>query len=166
MYQAKQKNGLGLTPERVIDWLLSPDGKFGKNPIKGRDQFLIQTLESSTKTLIKNSAQTWTSDLWAEKIQAYHVKASIVKCYTFRHSQKIDVGPYPRGGNSNTLNNTGGFDNQYSGASFRILVDTEDWDRTLAMNNPVKAVILIAIITITYSPNGQRMVFSIILLKR
>ena len=48
----------------------------------------------------------------------------------------MDVGPYPRGGNSNTLNNTGGFDNQYSGASFRILVDTEDWDRTLAMNNP------------------------------
>ena len=42
-----------LPLKRVIDWLLSPDGKFGENPIKGRDQFLIQSLERSTKTLTK-----------------------------------------------------------------------------------------------------------------
>ena len=44
--------------------------------------------------------------------------------------------PPPRGGNSYTLNQTGGSDNQSTGASFRILVDTGDWDRTLGMNNP------------------------------
>ena len=51
-------------------------------------------------------------------------------------AKTLNVGPLPRGGSSFTVNNTGSYNNQYSGASFRIFVDTEDWDRTLAMNNP------------------------------
>ena len=50
--------------------------------------------------------------------------------------ERLEVGPAPRGGNSFTLNQTGGGDNQSAGASFRILVDTGDWDLTLGMNNP------------------------------
>ena len=38
---------------------------------------------------------------------------------------KLDVGPLPRGGYHSTLNNTGRGDNQTSGASFRIIADTE-----------------------------------------
>jgi penicillin amidase len=34
------------------------------------------------------------------------------------------------------LGNTGGGDNQTTGASFRIFVDTRDWDNTLGMNTP------------------------------
>ena len=49
---------------------------------------------------------------------------------------RLDVGPVPRGGNSHTVGNTGGGDNQTSGASFRIFVDTRDWDLTLGMNTP------------------------------
>ena len=50
--------------------------------------------------------------------------------------ETINVGPAVRGGDGYTINNTGGWNNQSSGASFRILVDTENWDNTLAMNNP------------------------------
>ncbi len=39
------------------------------------------------------------------------------------------------GGDSYTLNNTGG-DNQTSGASFRIIVDTGGWDRAVGSNTP------------------------------
>ena len=46
------------------------------------------------------------------------------------------MGPLPRGGNGFTVGNTGGGDNQTSGASFRIFVDTRDWDNTLGMNTP------------------------------
>ena len=126
-----------LPLKRVIDWILSPDGKFGENPIKGRDQFLIQSLENSTKTLTKKLGANMDKWVYGQKkykhIMLRHQLSSVIRSDI---SKKLDVGPYPRGGNSNTLNNTGGFDNQYSGASFRILVDTEDWDRTLAMNNP------------------------------
>ena len=34
------------------------------------------------------------------------------------------------------MNSTGSNLNQASGASFRIIVDTEDWDKTLGNNSP------------------------------
>ena len=49
---------------------------------------------------------------------------------------RLNVGPAPRGGNGFTLGNTGSGDNQTSGASFRIFIDTRDWDNTLGMNTP------------------------------
>ena len=48
----------------------------------------------------------------------------------------LEVGPYPRGGYGSTVNQTGNGLNQTSGASFRIIVDTGDWDRTVGMNTP------------------------------
>ena len=41
-----------------------------------------------------------------------------------------------RGGYGSTVNQTGNGANQTSGASFRIIVDTSDWDRTVGMNTP------------------------------
>jgi penicillin amidase len=49
---------------------------------------------------------------------------------------RLDVGPFPRGGNSYTVNNTGGEDNQPSGGSFRVIIDTGDWDQAVATNTP------------------------------
>ena len=31
---------------------------------------------------------------------------------------------------------TGGGDNQLSGGSFKVIVDTEDWDHAVGLNNP------------------------------
>jgi penicillin amidase len=49
---------------------------------------------------------------------------------------KLDVGPAPRGGNDSTLNNTGGGDNQTSGATFRVALDVADWDNSVATSSP------------------------------
>ncbi|MEQ8575161.1 MAG: penicillin acylase family protein, partial [Fulvivirga sp.] len=49
---------------------------------------------------------------------------------------KLDVGPLPRGGNSSTPGSTGGNNRQSSGASFRIIVNTGDWDATVGTNAP------------------------------
>jgi penicillin amidase len=49
---------------------------------------------------------------------------------------KLDVGPMPRGGDGVTVSATGGSDNQTSGGSFKILVDTENWDSAVGLNNP------------------------------
>jgi len=48
----------------------------------------------------------------------------------------LNVGPAPRGGNSYTLNNSGGGDNQTAGPSFRIIVETGNWDAAVGANNP------------------------------
>ena len=50
--------------------------------------------------------------------------------------EKLNIGPLPRGGNGQTPGSTGGADNQASGASFRILIDTKNWDNTLIINTP------------------------------
>ena len=49
---------------------------------------------------------------------------------------RLDVGPAPRGGNGETVNNTSNSDNQSSGASFRIIADLENWDLSLGTNSP------------------------------
>jgi len=49
---------------------------------------------------------------------------------------RLEVGPLPRGGYGSTVQATGNGDNQTSGASFRIIVDTGDWDRAVGMNTP------------------------------
>jgi penicillin amidase len=49
---------------------------------------------------------------------------------------RLDLGPLPRGGAASTVNNTSDSDNQISGASFRIIADTGDWDRALGTNTP------------------------------
>jgi penicillin amidase len=48
----------------------------------------------------------------------------------------LDLGPMPRGGNSYTPGSTGGNNNQSSGASFRMIVNTGDWDAAIGTNGP------------------------------
>ena len=126
-----------LPMKRIIDWIISPDGRFGDNPIKGRDEFLLNTLQAAVNSLSKKYGSK--TDNWVygqisfKHIMLTHQLSSVVKPEI---AKTLNVGPLPRGGSSFTVNNTGSYNNQYSGASFRIFVDTEDWDRTLAMNNP------------------------------
>ena len=49
---------------------------------------------------------------------------------------RLDLGPLPRGGYGHTVNSTSDNDNQATGASFRIIADTGDWDRSVGTNTP------------------------------
>ena len=49
---------------------------------------------------------------------------------------QLNVGPFPRGGNAYTPSSTGSNLNQSSGASFRIIVNTGNWDETIGSNSP------------------------------
>ena len=53
--------------------------------------------------------------------------------------RRLDVGPFPRGGYGGTVHNTGGGDNQTSGASFMIIADTANWDNSVGLNTPGQA---------------------------
>ena len=50
--------------------------------------------------------------------------------------EKLNLGPLPRGGNGYTPGSTGNNLRQSSGASFRIIVNTGDWDAALGTNGP------------------------------
>ena len=51
-------------------------------------------------------------------------------------ASKLNLGPYPRGGNAYTAGSTGSNLRQSSGASFRLIVNTGDWDATIGTNAP------------------------------
>lgn len=63
----------------------------------------------------------------------HHPLSAVVNATT---RTTLDAGPLPRGGAQHTINMTGAGDNQTSGASFRVVLDAADWDRSLATNTP------------------------------
>ncbi|MEZ5045071.1 MAG: penicillin acylase family protein [Saprospiraceae bacterium] len=126
-----------LQMKKIIDHLVLPDGQFGEDPIASRDALLIRSLEEAIAALQKKLGMDMNK--WQYGQAAYkHVtlKHPMSNALKADLRSKFDVGPAPRGGNSQTVNNTSSNDNQSHGASFRIIVDTGDWDACLAANTP------------------------------
>lgn len=123
--------------KKILDHLILPDGRFGADPIAGRDQMLHQSFEEAvaalTKKLGEDQSKWQLGQANYKHILLKHPMSNAVKPDV---RKKLEVGPAPRGGNSHTVNNTSSNDNQSHGASFRIIVDTGDWDACLAANTP------------------------------
>ncbi len=121
----------------VIEWIYLPDGDFGDDPLKNRDELLINALHSTVEALkskLGKNVDDWQYGQADYKhITLRHPMSSAV---SEANRKKLDVGPAPRGGNGLTVNSTGGQDNQPSGGSFRVIMDTGNWDHSLATNTP------------------------------
>jgi penicillin amidase len=126
-----------LPPDTVRRILVNPDKSlFGDNPRAGRDQFLVDTLRSAHQELERLLGPDATKWSWGRLHQV-----------TFRHAvdqptgakSLFDLGPLPRPGDEYTVNATGTYGDsweQVSGASYREIPDTSDWDRSVAVNTP------------------------------
>ncbi len=128
---------LSIGMKTMIDMLLSPDGDFGEDPIAGRDAFLLDALAQAVDTLTaKLGADMAAWSYGQENYKHALIRHPLAPAVNGELRDRLNVGPAPRGGNGYTVGNTGASDNQTSGASFRIFVDTRDWDNTLGMNTP------------------------------
>jgi penicillin amidase len=126
-----------LSMKRMIDWILMPDGRFGDDPLAARDTLLIDSLVEAVAELEKRFGPNM--DRWQYGQPQYKhalVRHPLSAAVKPEWQAKFDVGPLPRGGNSYTVNNTGNADNQPSGGTFRVIIDTGDWDTALATNSP------------------------------
>jgi len=127
-----------ITTKRLTDWLVTPPPFFGPNPVSARDSILVICLKNAVETLkvrLGNDTSKWQYGQNKNKhITLTHALSDWVIDPTLK--AKINLGPIPRGGYGETANATSNNLNQSHGASFRILVDTENWDRTLGINNP------------------------------
>ncbi len=127
-----------LPSKRVIDWLVTP-APVGNNadPLETRDNLLLSCLTKAVQELsarLGDDPTNWNYGQRANKhITLTHPLSELV---SDEQRTKINLGPLPRGGYGETVNATGNDLNQTHGASFRILVDTENWDKTLGINNP------------------------------
>ncbi len=124
-----------LPMSRTIALLVAPDGRFGGDPVGGRDAVLVRSLEEAVSELAKRlgpEMADWT-------LGAYHhatIRHVIAAGMSPAARERFDVGDAPRGGDSYTITATGSGDNQASGGSFKIVMDAADWDRSVGLNNP------------------------------
>ena len=126
-----------LEPNTILRILSTPDANiFGNNPIASRDQILVNTLQSARKEL---------ENLFGPD----PIKYSWGKIHTinFRHALDqqpgakalFDLGPLPRPGDAYTVNATdmeGDSWEERVGASYREILDTSNWDQSVAVNTP------------------------------
>ena len=135
-----EKEGIGAVDDDqslddVVEELSKPSPQiFGADAAASRNQVLLETLDSAwkqTQQLLGPDPRKWS---WGT-----------LHTIRFRHSLDrlpgasiFDLGPLPRPGDSDTVNATwvGSKFEQEGGASYREILDTADWDRSLAVNAP------------------------------
>lgn len=131
----KQIRFLELT--KTISWITTPRPEFGPNPVLGRDQFLLTSLKQAVEDLTTKLGVDMKK--WNYGQEKYHhslIKHPLSNAVDETTRKKLEAGPLPRGGYGSTPGMTTNGDNQLGGASFRIAVDTEDWDKTMFTNTP------------------------------
>ena len=131
------KGLISLQLTKIMTWIQHPDNKFGKDPVQARDEFLRETFSSAIDYLIEKLGEDIKDWQYGQE-QFKHIYLHHPLSFTENNKweKKLNIGPVPRGGNSYTPNSTGGNYNQTSGATFRIIADVEDWDRSVATNAP------------------------------
>lgn len=122
---------------KIINWCTNPDQRFGKNPIEGRDFFLLQAFEKGIVYLedhIGPDMEAW--QYGQEKFKHVYLEHALGNIVQEDKQSEFNLGPYPRGGNAYTTSSTGSNYQQSKGASFRMIVNTGDWDAAIGTNAP------------------------------
>jgi penicillin amidase len=121
----------------MLDALEKPDSKwFGARPEKERDRLLQETFEAAVFQTIRALGRDPEKWAWGK-----------LHTVTFRHpladlgppyAKAFNLGPVGRPGDALTPNNTRYDDDfrQIHGATYRHLLDLNDWDRALATSAP------------------------------
>ena len=134
---AKATSANIVSTKKVIDFLLSPDGRFGADPIAGRDAIVAKSMDEAIAELTKRFGADMQA--WKYGQEKYHhalLTHPLSDAVNAATKARLEVGPLPRGGDGSTVSATGGADNQTSGGSLKIVADTEDWDNSVGLNTP------------------------------
>jgi len=126
-----------IAPQRLRASLTTPEVSYGPEPTVGRDRFLIDSLEQAVQRLTEQFGVD--TSKWTYGQDSYHhiiLRHPLSDAVNAQHRAQFDVGPLPRGGDGFTVNNTDNNAAQNVGASFRIITDLADWDRSLGVNTP------------------------------
>lgn len=135
--EASRALDIKLSMRRMIDQLVAPGGDFGADPVAGRDAFLARSLQEAVTELTRRFGAD--SSAWRYGQAGFHhsqILHPLSAAVTPELRARFDVGPAPRGGDSYTVSATGSDDRQASGGSFKIIVDTENWDHAVGQNTP------------------------------
>lgn len=127
---------VSLQLRTIINFLQDPEDSWATGET-GRDEFLKKSFVQAINFLSNTygpSPEDWIYG--QEKFKHVFVKHSLSNILNEEWREKINAGPLPRGGNSYTVCATGGNDTQTHGATFKLIVNTGDWDLAIGTNTP------------------------------
>ncbi|MDW3195888.1 MAG: penicillin acylase family protein [Cytophagales bacterium] len=118
---------------RILSWIFDPNSFIADR----RDEYLANTFEH---------AVNWLMQQQGEDMRQWRYGDASFKHVTIRHplgtvvntalQKQLNTDIIERGGNQYTPGATGSNFNQTHGATFRIIVDVNDWDASVGMNSP------------------------------
>jgi penicillin amidase len=131
------KKHLGkLQLKRVLGWIQKPkDSPFKSD--SSRNSFLMEAFKNSFGDLKKSLGEEPLQ--WQYGQEAYKhssITHALGAVASSQYAKKLNLPSLPRGGNAYTPGSTGSNKRQSSGASFRMIVNTGDWDATIGTNAP------------------------------
>ena len=131
------KKHLGkLQLKRILDWIQKPkDSPFKSD--SSRNSFLLEAFKNAVGNLKKTLGEEPLQ--WQYGQEAYKhssITHALGAVASSQYAKKLNLPSLPRGGNAYTPGSTGSNKRQSSGASFRMIVNTGDWDATIGTNAP------------------------------
>ena len=111
--------------------------QISKMEVNQKKSFLIETFIFSLNDLKNKFGENIENWIYGQDeykhIKVKHPLEDIVNDSIYN---LLSFKSFPRGGNGYTPNSTSSNLSQSSGASFRVIIDTKDWDNSLATNSP------------------------------
>jgi penicillin G amidase len=124
------------SPHQVLVFLASSDHSPSSSFTATRNRLLLDTLATAWKEMEKLQGPDSTKWSWGK---LHQVRFRHPLNQTTDAAALTDLGPVPRPGDEYTVNATGYSDSsfdQVSGASYREILDLNDWDHSVAVNVP------------------------------
>jgi len=123
---------------KLIGWLSEPSSEiFGSIPEKTRTALLTKAFQRGVESLTQKLGSDMTQWQYGQaKLKHTYLEHALGKWVDEKTQKLLNLGPLPRGGNAYTPGSTGADYQQRSGASFRMIVNTGDWDAAIATNGP------------------------------
>lgn len=120
---------------KVVSWLTTNSG-----PMTGpteKYQFLLECFDESIADLTTSLGPDFSTWVYGqEKLHHVLIKHPMGNAVDPATRKILEVGPLPRSGYGATPGMTTHSNNQASGATFRIVADVSDWDKTMFTNAP------------------------------
>lgn len=119
----------------VIAWLTTTVGPIRSTAEK--NAFALSSFEEAVqdlKRLLGDETSTWIYG--QQKLHHVLIKHPMSNAVDEATRAKLEVGPLPRSGYGATPGVTSNSNNQSTGASFRMVADLSDWDKTMFTNAP------------------------------
>jgi len=126
---------LALPLKLIIDWIENPLLVFENE--KARDAFLNEAFVDGISFLTERLGNDMTKWEYGQlDYKHIYIKHALGDLVSDELGRKMNAGPLPRGGNGYTPGSTSSSLNQASGGSFRMIVNTGDWDEAIGTNTP------------------------------